>query len=425
MFTSYVFFEGESLFSFFFRKQLVCGDLDFSNLISPLGRLYIRPIALIGRRGYLGNVRDSELLSLLEQNEIIRKRTTLFSDPTHHLGTIKRYFYHHDFPNNFGIDRDGTKELAYCSACIKENIYRSGMGYFKYEWLKGGRCTQHKTSLLLVSRSTRAKTVEALTAVISGRVPEGSVKNVAQDITATSVPLARRQGCMSRMDYFHSFVSKDSPVRMTRCLARDFYLWIKSNIDKVDDDIARKLRFANKDRFLLSFRNFRHQYEKLGYGRLACFFFIFLETNDPDLRKFLDEVSKEIDVFFGVYSPRSLSEKMLKSNRYNCSLCPRADWSKSCPASQTIIRRRAYYPVVAGYGRDMRVIIEDGFRLLTPETVAFYISKYPESRCLIYDKNTTPYPERFLGWSESCSSEFVDENFHIDIPLLSVTKQSK
>ncbi|PMH39035.1 hypothetical protein BCU69_18595 [Vibrio cyclitrophicus] len=413
-----IFFEGESLFSFFFRKQLVFGELDFSNLISSSGKLYIKPKALIGRRGYLGNVRDDDLMSLLEQNEITRKQTTLFSDPTYYLGTIKRYFYHHDFPNNFGFDRDGTKGLAYCQVCIAENIYRNGIGYFKYEWLKSGRCTQHNTPLLLVSRSTRAKTVEALTAVISGRIPEGSVKNVPPDITATLVPPTRHQGYMSRMDYFHSFLTKDSPVRMTMCLASDFYLWIKSNVDKLNDDIARKLRLDNKERLLSSFHNYRHQYEKLGYGRLACFFFIFLEMDDPDFRKFLDEVSKEIDVFFGVYSSRSLSEKMLKSNRYNCSLCPRADWSKSCPASQTIIRSRVYYPVVAGSERNKRVITEGSFSQLTPEKVAFYVSKYPESRCLVYDKKAKPYLGRFWGWSENGSSEFVDEDFHIDIPLL-------
>lgn len=440
-------FDGESLCSFFFRKQLLYGEQDFSNLISHLGDIYIKPKALVGRRDYLGNYQDKDLLLLLEKNEIIPVEPRLFSEPSHYIEKIKEYFYHHDFPKKsvfypYGkprkkafyyndqpkkVDFDPIclKYVAFCPDCISSSLVTNGVGYLKYQWQNARVCTIHNTQLLAVSRSTRKKTIEAIKVIISGQIPDDAIDVFKFSVLSTK----KHQRSMSRPDYFYSCLGRDSPIVMTKCLAHDFYIYIRSIENNIDDTIAHKMRFKNRKSLLKSLRNCRYQYEQLEHGLLACLFFVFLDLEDIRLRVFLRQSSKVIDVYAGTYNSKSILQKMWKSNKLNCSLCPRVDWSDSCPASQVLMKKRLYHPVLYQESQG-GVCMGNGIdwtasRSLTPELIAKRISKYPYSKCLLYTKGEQPMSKILLGWTECTDRKEHGEQVTIHVPALYLSKESK
>lgn len=323
-------FKGELLHSFIFRKQLVYGGSEFSNLIGIRGKWHYWPVIIPGTDYYYSNYSERYLLTLLRSNNFALLEEGIFSNPKSYLEDMKKVFFPDEGNHKKScIGEQGYHDIVFCDSCIHDSVKKNGVGYLKFTWLTETHCNIHNTQLLRITPTTRGKTIQLLIHVLKGKVPEGSEPYKLPTLTRPYY-----YNSHSRRSYFNSFLEKKAPLTMAKCLAASFHQWVRNNGHFFDETVSRKLLFKKKKDFLIALQSRSGGIGSIDEGQLACLFFSLNELHHEKLADFLSNSAKEVEVWFGVKSGRSLSETIFKSDNCDCHKCPNIGWAKSCPASQ-------------------------------------------------------------------------------------------
>ncbi|MFZ3422733.1 hypothetical protein [Vibrio harveyi] len=279
----------ESVHSWILRNLIVSGSLSFSSVIGKNGQWIAEPQFTRQCHIELDEFDDVDLLIFLRKSGIAIKTAGEFDNPIDHLLCVDRIFKHHTYGNSV----KGRLFIRYCPLCIKVSIEDFGFAYFKSAWLYSVRCNHHNINLIQIKAVTYNEALDSLNSIMSARPLEiNRIESPTQYMTLKK--------SYNKEGYFH----------IMPCLLDDFYWWA-SRIRKDDYlEFSHTIFYKNNGvRKELSNERVQYFFEKYRED-LPSQFFDFL----------LDRV--EIKNFrFGISQPYSLSERILKSERHNCSKC--------------------------------------------------------------------------------------------------------
>ncbi|HHF3121209.1 TPA: hypothetical protein ACPJ19_001268 [Vibrio diabolicus] len=294
--------EDESVQSWIFRNLVVDGEIDFSSILSSEGDWYNNVSFRKNCPERMTRTRDVELLRFLRNSGLALKFAGKYDNPVDYLDRIYSIFQPLDC-NIPKISADGSIAIRFCPECILQAVQEYGFGYFKWEWLQGLQCLKHGRLLCQLKKSKRETMVLTLLKVLSGCPLD------VRELTNLSVKHTQRLNRVS-VDY-----------HIMPCFMVDFYLWatMRRNDHSLGD----------------GFHNWYYQDGRRKPVSRECLiqcYEYYTKFFPEQSHRFIKERGDIKFVRFGIKQPGSLSEKLLKSSKYNCSYCTKWEAFGECPA---------------------------------------------------------------------------------------------
>lgn len=290
------FIKDESVQSWIFRTLVVNGESNFASLIGVNGMWHKRPIA--PSRATLNQIKDLELLRFFRQSGIGIKKAGLFDNPTKYTLEIHTS-KHLDLVTN---QRKGHISIAYCASCIRESIKTKGFGYLKSEWLYGENCTVHGVDLKILNSDTRDSSEFLLKQILRGKSVETGLQNT------------------ENVQYLERYQIVEPEYHVMPCAIREFFEVASS---------SRNSHFPSGLHWDFYYADGRKK--QIAVDSLHFWFKKYLVQYNADFQQFINDRLEIREYRFGLLKKNTLSEKLLKNKKTNCSKCYKWDYTDYCP----------------------------------------------------------------------------------------------
>ena len=367
--------QGETIYSFVFRLQTALGLSNYSNIINPNGYWLRFPKVLKDTLFVYRFYDESDLIQLLRNTGIAKNQSTfnennitdVYRDPTKYMEEL------HAFINTKGaaLPPDISREIRFCTECIREQVYKHGTGFFKGEWYVTKTCTIHKKSLFKIPPSNRDDSINQIKLILKGVIPKCS-QELALDKWEIRYASNRIQ----------VLLENNSITPLAPCMQSSFDKWLIDKCQSFPNEVVEKLNISyNKSiENLKKTDKFKHyiKYQKnknLIYDHLTISHF-------KPLKDFLNEIAKEVNVSNGAFHKLNLTEKLYKLKQDDCQRCYLRKSLRysfiNCPADLLITRTRDLKIINHSYHFSLqvidRVIQRDKFKKMSFDHSKFIIS---------------------------------------------------
>jgi hypothetical protein len=161
----------ESIHSYFFRIQSIYYSSDYSNLISTKGGWVICPTFPEHTSHNFKAIDSNLLLKLYRDIGYAKPESNLFRGRFEYLKFLKHIINGYPRSKSHSISEG---KIHFCDECIKENIFKTGVGYFLVEWLSSTYCSIHNKSLFYIRKNSTSNTLDAIRSIFKGTVPVDS-----------------------------------------------------------------------------------------------------------------------------------------------------------------------------------------------------------------------------------------------------------
>lgn len=281
--------KDESIHSYIYRKHIINGVSDFSNIITSKGDLTAFPTILKNTIHLYEPIDDARFLHLLRDIGLAGITRKTFENPVAYRKDLKKFF---------GINNDNRRgknycfPITYCLKCITKHIQDLGCGIINIKWYYNSFCPIHKSDLYIAKTKSRNEAIKALDCIYRGIHPETYEK-----------PRYRREYCNDTMEYKHK---KDCDY-IAPCLTDDLKTFIVDNLKNLSVDLLgknyRSINYISKN-YLMN---------KIYYSAKS--------SNYIPLMDFLNNFSEIKHLYTGVINRKSITEDIFKSSKVNCGNC--------------------------------------------------------------------------------------------------------
>ncbi|RBW43124.1 hypothetical protein DS885_13855 [Psychromonas sp. B3M02] len=126
------FHEGESIYSFIFRVQLVHGISNFTNLISSTGKWSIvLDVQDDNSKVIFSRYREEDLIALMRNVGIALDRGPIFSIPVQYTEELHAFIRPKARYKGARLPTGISVEIRYCKDCILEQIFKHGVVFLR------------------------------------------------------------------------------------------------------------------------------------------------------------------------------------------------------------------------------------------------------------------------------------------------------
>ncbi|WP_194090531.1 hypothetical protein [Vibrio hibernica] len=304
-------FEDESVHSWIFRNLIVEGEIDFSTILTSDGYWYNNATFLKKCPERMEGIDDVELIRFLRCSGMAHKSAGFYDNPVDYLDKVENIFY----PSLKRVPKSssyGPIPIRFCPDCISRSIKEYGCAYFKWEWLDGVNCSVHNTLLKQLSRSKRKNIVSTISKVLA-----------AHELEPTMI-------CSLSLEYtkvrISSYSSAQLPFHIMPCFLSNFHFWATR---------WREDHSLGTDFYNWYYKNRRRK--PISRECLQWVFEKYMEEFPKKSKQYISEYGEVTCVKFGINGPGLLSEKLLKSRKYNCSYCTKWTSFGECPARPIMV----------------------------------------------------------------------------------------
>lgn len=287
-----MFFNDESLFSFLFRTQLIYGYHNFRNLITLGGWVAYEINARKELLPVYHRFNELKLLNVVNTNE---HPHTTFNSPYLNLREFKEFIEQGKAYINGRPDR----MIRFCNICIMENEKNYGVGYLKKDWDFSRYCFKHKLPLSEIIPCSYTKTVNAMSALMRGGVPEND--------DFMMLPLVKTKFKETKKQPLSTLYIKP-------CASFLMKEWIYSNRLILTELLQKKIYDLQKDELLKQLTLYPDWYVSKLYHK----------RNDESLVIFKDYLTQNTCVIkekYGLLRNDSFVFRCLKAKIINCNNC--------------------------------------------------------------------------------------------------------
>lgn len=299
-----MFFNDESLFSFLFRTQLIYGYHNFRNLITLGGWVAHKINARKELLPIYHRFNELKLLNVVNSGE---HPHTTFSSPYSNLKEFKEFIEH----GTAYINGRPSRTIRFCNICIMENKKKYGVGYLKKDWDFSRYCFNHKVPLSEIIPCSYKKTVNAMSGIIQGVLPEND-DYVILPLKETKLKEIKKQ-------------QKEplSTLYIKPCASFLMKEWIFANRIILTELLKEKLYDLQKDVLLKQLTLYPDWYVSKLYHK----------RHDESLVIFKNHVTQNTCIIkekYGVLRKDSFVFRCLKAKAINCNDCTEKLSQRDC-----------------------------------------------------------------------------------------------
>lgn len=306
--------QGETIYSFAFRLQAALGLSNYSNIINPNGYWLRFPKVLKDTIFVYRFYDERDLVQLLRNTGIAKNQSTfnennitdVYRDPTKYMEELHAFLKTKGAKLPAGLSR----EIRFCTECIREQVSKYGTGFFKGEWYVTTTCTIHNKSLFKIPSSNRADSINQIKSILKGITPKCS-----QELTLDTWEIRYES------NRIQALLENNSIIPLAPCMQSSFDKWLIGRCESFPNELVEKLGIHH-NKNIENFKKtdkFKHyiKYQKnknLIYDHLTV-------SHYKPLKDFLNEIAKEVNVSNGVFHKLNLTEKLYKLKQDDCQRC--------------------------------------------------------------------------------------------------------
>lgn len=320
-------FENESLYSLILRGLIINGQRKFNSTIGLNGQWLKTPFIHSNIQYLFHGIDDAKFLEISIASGVINNDVGIFENPALVIHSL-RQIYGVTEANTHPIK--GTKEIRFCTLCIRESIRLNGCGYFKADWLFSENCSIHEHSLQMLSFHSGCNVSHEILQILSGR-------HENKNLISTNTKQAKKSIVFSLARPKNGIDYNGNKLYIMPCLKKNIHRWLAKNVDILYESNVSMRYSLSRDAYYAS----TAKYKFMNDGKLHMYIKNLLKHKDQYFMEYFEKSFQPSLHYFGMRRPDSFCETLYKSTDSNCSRCQMlASDGEPCPLNLNISRFR-------------------------------------------------------------------------------------